>query len=241
MAVSGTSSGARVNVTARMTTPPCAPRSLEVSFSKTGNPITNIALAPAAMIEWAAPLRNVAVAPGVIKRAAARVGGEVINMISQATEPATVAQMNPTSCHPITNVAAATTTRMTASATISAPYWVHRLVPASMPSRVACRQNPASPMLSNATDSQRASANTRPLHNGELPAITTNEPRPTIPETRSGWVRRPSAETSKYPSERTSRVVSCSRPLAAPVTSPNAPQNTPNTEKPLGARLRAAR
>ena len=40
---------------------------------------------------------------------------------------------------------------------------------------------------------------------------------------------------------RTSRVVSCSSPFAAPVTRPKAPQNTPNTEKPAGSRSRAAR
>ena len=68
MAVSGTSSGARVNVTAKMTTPPCAPSSLLVSFSSTGKPITRIAPAPAAVIEWAAPRRNVAVLPGVSRR-----------------------------------------------------------------------------------------------------------------------------------------------------------------------------
>ena len=124
MAVSGTSSGARVNVTARMITPPCAPSSLLVSFSSTGNPITRIALAPAAVIEWAAPRRKVAVPPGVSSRAAARAVGEAASMISQATAPATVAHKNPVRPHPTTNVAAATATRMTASVTISAPYWV---------------------------------------------------------------------------------------------------------------------
>ena len=76
-------------------------------------------------------------------------------MISHATAPATVAHKNPVRPQPITNVAAATATRMTASVTISAPYWVHWSVPASIPSRVACRQNPASPTLSRPTDSQR--------------------------------------------------------------------------------------
>ena len=66
-----------------------------------------------------------------------------------------------------------------------------------MPSRVACRQNPASPTLSSATDNQRASTNTRPLHNGELPAITTAAATPTIAATRSGWVRRTGAAPSR--------------------------------------------
>ena len=121
MAVSGTSSGARVNVTARMITPPCAPSSFEVSLSSTGNPITRIALAPAAVIEWAAPFKKVAVLPGVSMRAVARAAGEATSMISQATAPATVAHRNPFRPHPITNVVAATATRMTASVTISAP------------------------------------------------------------------------------------------------------------------------
>ena len=69
MAVSGTSSGARVNVTARITTPPAAPRSPDVAFSSTGKPITRTALAPAAAIEWPAPRRNVTVPPGVCNRA----------------------------------------------------------------------------------------------------------------------------------------------------------------------------
>ena len=54
IAVSGTSSGARVSVTARITTPPAAPRSSpDVALSSTGKPITRIALAPAAAIECA--------------------------------------------------------------------------------------------------------------------------------------------------------------------------------------------
>ncbi len=131
MAVSGTGSGARVNVTARDNAS-CAPSSLEVSF-KTGNP--NIALAPAAMIEWAAP-------SGMSQRRASSSGrprgvwGEV-NMISCATEPATVALAeNPTSRHPITNGRGDHHPDDRASATISAPYWVHWLVPAATPSRV---------------------------------------------------------------------------------------------------------
>jgi hypothetical protein len=112
-------------------------------------------------------------------------------MISQATAPATVAHKNPTRPQPITTVATATATRMTASVTISAPYWVQRLVPASMPSKVACRQNPARPTLSSPTESQWASLNTRLLHSGELPAINTAAPIPTMAATRSGWVRRP--------------------------------------------------
>ncbi|BBC68628.1 hypothetical protein MMRN_55240 [Mycobacterium marinum] len=110
-----------------------------------------------------------------------------------------------------------------------------------MPKSVACRQNPASPTLSSPTDNQRSSTNTRPLHSGELPAITTAEASPTIPAIRRGWVRPPSGTTSRYRAERTSRVASCRSPLAAPETRPNAPQNTPNTEKPLGAKSRAAR
>ncbi len=58
-----------------------------------------------------------------------------------------------------------------------------------MPSRVECRQKPASPTLSSPTDSQGASTNTRPLHTGELPAITTAAATPIIAATRSGWVR----------------------------------------------------
>ena len=77
------------------------------------------------MIEWAAPRRKVAVPPGVSRRAVARAAGEATSMISQATAPATVAHRNPIRPQPITNVAAATATRMTASVTISAPYWVH--------------------------------------------------------------------------------------------------------------------
>ncbi|CAG6933724.1 hypothetical protein PICSAR240_04136 [Mycobacterium avium subsp. paratuberculosis] len=121
MAVSGTSSGARVSVTARMITPPCAPSSALVSFSSTGNPITRMALAPAAVIECAAPRRNVAVPPGVSSRAVARVAGEAASRISHATAPATVAHKKPTRRQPSTTVAAATITRMTASVTISAP------------------------------------------------------------------------------------------------------------------------
>ncbi len=165
-------------------------------------------------------------------------------MISQATAPATVAHRKPTRRQPSTTVAAATVTRMTASVTISAPYPVHRSVPASMPSRVACTQNPASPTLSSATDSQRSSTNTRPLHSGELPAITAAAPTPTSMATRSGWVRgwSPTVKAAeRWRVERTSRVVSCISPKAVPVTRPNAPQNTPNTEKPPGARSRAAR
>ena len=118
-------------------------------------------------------------------------------MISQASAPATVAHRNPTKAQPTTTVAVATATRMTASVTISAPYCVQRLVPASMPSNVACRQNPASPTLSRPTESQWACANTRPLHSGELAAITIAAPIPTSAATRSGWVRA-SGSTSAY-------------------------------------------
>ncbi|CFS13413.1 Uncharacterised protein [Mycobacterium tuberculosis] len=51
IALSGTRSGARVKVTARMTAPPFAPNWSEVTLSNTGKPITRIALAPAAVIE----------------------------------------------------------------------------------------------------------------------------------------------------------------------------------------------
>ena len=81
-------------------------------------------------------------------------------MISHATDPATVAHRNPARCQPSTKVAAATDTRMTASVTISDPYWVHRPTPASMPSRVACKQNPASPTLNSTTLSARDSTKT---------------------------------------------------------------------------------
>ena len=91
MAVSGTSSGALVSVTARITTPPVAPRSPDVALSSTGKPITRMALAPAAAIECDAPRRNVTVLPGVSSRAAARVAGDATSKISHATEPATVA------------------------------------------------------------------------------------------------------------------------------------------------------
>ena len=50
---------------------------------------------------------------------------------------------------------------------MSAPYCVHRPTPANMPSRVACRQNPASPTLSSTTLSSRDSTKTCPDHNGE--------------------------------------------------------------------------
>jgi hypothetical protein len=109
-----------------------------------------------------------------------------------------------------------------------------------MPSIVACRQKPASPMLSNATLNHCDSTNTCADHNGELAAITAAATTPTIAATRMGCVRGPET-TSAYRAERTSRVASCSRPNAAPVTKPNAPQNTPNTEKPAGSRSRAAR
>ena len=116
------SSGARVKVTARMITPPSAPNWLEVTLSNTGKPISRIALALAAVIEWAAPRRNVAVPPGISSQAAARAVGEAISMSSHATAPAAVAHKNPARPHPITNAATATAIRMTASVTISAPY-----------------------------------------------------------------------------------------------------------------------
>ena len=242
MAVSGTSSGARVKVTARMITPPWAPSSLLVSFSRTGNPITRIALAPAAVIEWAAPRRKVAVPPGVSRRAAARAVGEATSMISQATAPGDGGPQEPGQApsehergrrdrHPDDRVG-----------------HHQRSVPGPLigagqhAQQGGVQAEPGQPDAEQATDNQRASTNTRPLHSGELPAITTAAATPII----AGDPQRmgsPSVGTTSaiYRVERTSRVVSCSRPLAAPVTKPNAPQNTPNTEKPLGARSRAAR
>ena len=125
MAVSGTSSGARVNVTARMITPPSAPSSLLVSFSSTGKPITRMALAPAAVIEWAAPRRKVAVPPGVSSRAAVRAVGEA-DQHDQPRHRARDGRPQEPGQAPARarTVAAATATRMTASVTISAPYWV---------------------------------------------------------------------------------------------------------------------
>ena len=91
----------------------------------------------------------------------------------------------------MTNVVAATATRIPASVTMSAPYCVHRPTPANMPSRVACRQNPASPTLSSTTLSRRDSTKTCPDHSGELPAITAAATTPTIAATRIGCVRGP--------------------------------------------------
>lgn len=122
-------------------------------------------------------------------RAAARVAGEATSRISQAIAPPTVAHRKPVRCQPSTTVAAAIATRMTASVTISAPYWVHWLMPANMPSRVVCTQKPASPAHSSATDNQRSSTKTRPLHSGAVPAITTAAATPSSAPTRSGWVR----------------------------------------------------
>src|SRR5262245_36122998 len=196
MAVSGTSSGALVSVTARITTPPVAPRAPEVALSSTGKPITRIALAPAAAIECDAPRRNVTVPPGVSSRAAARVAGDATSKISHATEPATVAQRYPTSPQPIRNVAAATATRRTASVTINEPYWVHRFTPASMPISVVWRQNPASPTLSNATLSHCDRTNTCADHSGELAAITAAATTPAITATRSGCVSGPGSDVA---------------------------------------------
>ena len=90
--------------------------------------------------------------PGSAAAAAARVAGEAISRISHATEPATVAHRYPTSPqpdqerrrrhgHPQPGVGRPSATRTA----------VHRFTPASMPSSVACRQNPASPTPSSAT------------------------------------------------------------------------------------------
>ena len=192
IAVSGTSSGARVSVTARITTPPAAPSSPEVAFSSTGNPITRTALAPAAAIEWAAPRRNVAVPPGVRTRAATRADGDTANSSSHPTAPATVAHRKPTRPQPSRNVATATTTRITASVTISPPYWPQLPRPASRPSRVACTQKPARPALSRVTDSGLDSLKTCGAHSGALAAMTTAAITPRPVPTRIGWVRGPS-------------------------------------------------
>ena len=129
--------------------------------------------------------------PGVSSPAAFRVAGEAISMISHATAPATVAQRYPASPQPTRNVATATTTRSPASVTISDPYAVHRFNPASMPNSVACRQKPARPTASSATDSDRDSANTCPDHSGELTAITAAAATPTSAATLTGCVRGP--------------------------------------------------
>ncbi len=240
MAVNGTRSGARVSVTARITTPPVAPKSLDVALSSTGKPITSTALAPAAAIECDAPRRNVAVPPGVSSVAASRAVGETVNMISQAIAPATVAHRYPANPQPTRNVVVATIIRRPASVTISNPYPVQRSSPASMPISVACRQKPARPTASSATESHRDSVNTWPDHSGELTAMTPAADTPTSAATLIGWVRGP-VTTSLCPTERTSLVASCNSPNEAPVTRPNAPQNTPNTENPVGSRSRAAR
>ena len=121
MAVIGTSNGARVRVTARITTPPAAPSCPDVAFSSTGKPITRIALAPDAAMEWEAPRRNVAMLPGVRSRAALRAAGDTVSISTQATAPPTVAHRNPVRSQPRRNAAVAITTRMTASVTIRAP------------------------------------------------------------------------------------------------------------------------
>ena len=75
--------------------------------------------------------------------------------------------------------------------TINDPYWVHRFTPASMPISVACRQNPASPTLSNATLSHWNLTNTCADHIGELAVIIAAATTPTIAATRIGCVRGP--------------------------------------------------
>ncbi len=95
-------------------------------------------------------------------------------------------------------------------------------------------------MLSSTTLSHRDSPNTCADHSGELSTITPAAATPTTAATRIGRVR--SGPVTIWPrSARTSRVDSWSRPFAAPLTSPNAPQNTPNRENPAGSRSRAAR
>ena len=121
MAVIGTSNGARVRVTARITTPPAAPSCPDVALRRTGNPITRIALAPDAAIECDAPRRNVAMLPGVRNRAALRAPADTVSISTHATAPPTVAHRKPVRSQPSRNAAAAMTTRITASVTIRAP------------------------------------------------------------------------------------------------------------------------
>ena len=207
-----------------------------MAWSNTGKPMTRTALAPAAVVEWPTPRRKVTVSAGVCTRAAARAAGESASISTQLTAPATVAHRYPPSPQPIAKLAAATVTLSSASVTIRAPYPDHWLRPASMPSSVVCTQKPASPRLSSAMLSARSSTNTWADHSGEVSAISAAAPTPTPAPMRIGRLRPGSPRA-----ERTSRVLSCSRPNAAPLASPKAPQNTLNTEKPAGSRSRAAR
>ena len=153
IAVSGTSSGARVSVTARMTTPPVAPRSPDVALSSTGKPITRMALAPAAAIECDAPRRNVDCAtrgqqPGRHPR---RRGGDQHDQPCDRAGHGGPEESGQAPARPA-KVAVATTTRMPGIGHHQRP--VLRSTgsrPASMPSSVACRQKPASPTASSAT------------------------------------------------------------------------------------------
>ena len=72
---------------------PAAPSSPEVA-SRTGKPITRIALAPAAAMECAAP-RNSGTVPGVRNRATDRAVTEPASTRSHATAPPTVAHKEP--------------------------------------------------------------------------------------------------------------------------------------------------
>jgi hypothetical protein len=130
---------------------------------------------------------------------------------------------------------------MTASVTISAPYCDQRSVPASIPSSVACMQNPARPTDSSPTESGRSSVKTYGAHSGEVPAMTVPAASPTPTATQIGRVLAGAPPERAVPAPRTSLVASWSSPLAAPATNPKAPQNTPKTAKPAGSSLRAAR
>ncbi|SHT39197.1 Uncharacterised protein [Mycobacteroides abscessus subsp. abscessus] len=172
---------------------------------------------------------------------ASRVGFETNVSSNQDIEPDTVAHKYPTSPRVAAKVTMATTNRMPASVTMRTPYCVQRLDPASAPRVVACMQKPASPPASNATLSQRNSVNTCDAHSGAVPTIRTAEAIAKADAILTGKVVA-SGERSRCASDsRTSRVVSCSSPLAAPVTKPNAPQKTPNTENNAGPSSRAAR
>jgi hypothetical protein len=77
---------------------------------------------------------------------------------------------------------------MAASVTINDPYCVHRSTPASIPSSVACRQNPASPMLSRTTLNSRSAVNTWADHSGAVTTMASAAPMPTTAAIRIGRV-----------------------------------------------------
>ena len=124
-------------------------------------------------------------------RAAERAVGDNSSSSAHATAPATVAQRNPPSPQPRTNVAAAIATLIAASVTISEPYWVQPPTPASIPSSVACRQKPPSPAASKVTDSVVDSVNTWAAHSGEVATIVAAAAAPTPAATSIGRVCGP--------------------------------------------------